>query len=157
MKGDECRPDAEDEALLFLRAAAAIDMSRGGGHEDEEDDDEDDAVGDGNLGEDGAKPEAAGPISSLPIQGKTGGAVLLASAADALHLSCEAGERRAPAGRLFTSSLADVVVAVGLKSGSSFTIGGKSSDWPAFTDSNVRGRADIEDDDDDEEADEVGA
>lgn len=73
MKGDECRP-AADEALLlaFLRAALAasadaIDISNGGGQVDEDEQAAADVGGDGILGEDG--PKLADAISSLPNQG----------------------------------------------------------------------------------------
>lgn len=51
------------------------------------------------------------------------------------NLSCEFGESKA-AGRFFVPSSLDVEPVAGLKSGSNFTIGGRSSDWLVFTASN---------------------
>lgn len=148
MKGDECRP-ATDEALLlaFLRAAAAelaalaaaaaasaaaIDMSNGGGQEEDEEDE--DVVGDDILGDGGPKPDP--DISSLPNQSDETG---LPSDTPSPHptepvpFSCEPGDNN-EAGRFLPSSLLVVEEPVtGLKSGSSLTMGGRSSDWLALT------------------------
>jgi hypothetical protein len=111
----------------------AIDMSSGGGK------DEDDVVGDGSLGEEGPPKPEESDISSLPIQAGVGILLPPSMAPEVTALSCKVGDNSA-AGRLFISSFAVEPAVAGLKSGSSLTMGGRSSDWLGFTASKLPGR-----------------